>query len=98
MTTLISSRIIHPNEVSYCPPGFVGPQHLHALVRLLGYQGVAVVVAELLGVARGLLHGTLAQFTRALQHAMPRHCKLPRYDYGSNGRCTNYTYIIVYKK
>ncbi|KAJ2941818.1 hypothetical protein O0L34_g10626 [Tuta absoluta] len=65
--------------------GFVGPQHLHALVRLLGYQGVAVVVSELLGVARGLLHGTLAQFTRALQQAMPRHCKLPRYDYGSNG-------------
>ncbi|KAI5635910.1 cytoplasmic fragile-X interacting family domain-containing protein [Phthorimaea operculella] len=67
------------------PSGFVGPQHLHALVRLLGYQGVAVVVSELLGVARGLLHGTLAQFTRALQQAMPRHCKLPRYDYGSNG-------------
>ncbi|XP_038220393.1 cytoplasmic FMR1-interacting protein isoform X1 [Zerene cesonia] len=65
--------------------GFVGAQHLHALVRLLGYQGVAVVVGELLGVARGLLHGTLAQFTRALHAAMPRHCKLPRYDYGSNG-------------
>ncbi|XP_045489000.1 cytoplasmic FMR1-interacting protein [Pieris rapae] len=65
--------------------GFVGAQHLHALVRLLGYQGVAVVVSELLGVARGLLHGTLAQFTRALAAAMPRHCKLPRYDYGSNG-------------
>ncbi|KAI5635911.1 cytoplasmic fragile-X interacting family domain-containing protein [Phthorimaea operculella] len=31
--------------------GFVGPQHLHALVRLLGYQGVAVVVSELLGVS-----------------------------------------------
>lgn len=66
--------------------GFVGAQHLHALVRLLGYQGVAVVVGELLGVARGLLHGTLAQFTRALAAAMPRHCKLPRYDYGSNGK------------
>ncbi|CAG9120097.1 unnamed protein product [Plutella xylostella] len=65
--------------------GFVGAPHLHALVRLLGYQGVAVVVGELLGVARGLLHGTLAQFTQALQNAMPRHCKLPRYDYGSNG-------------
>ncbi|KAJ0169329.1 hypothetical protein K1T71_015213 [Dendrolimus kikuchii] len=65
--------------------GFVGAQHLHALVRLLGYQGVAVVISELLGVARGLLHGTLAQFTRALAAAMPRHCKLPRYDYGSNG-------------
>lgn len=65
--------------------GFVGAQHFHALVRLLGYQGVAVVLAELLGVAKGLLHGTLAQFTRALLHAMPRHCKLPRYDYGSNG-------------
>ncbi|CAG9790598.1 unnamed protein product [Diatraea saccharalis] len=44
-----------------------------------------MVVSELLGVARGLLHGTLAQFTRALQAVMPRHCKLPRYDYGSNG-------------
>ncbi|KAG6463828.1 hypothetical protein O3G_MSEX014088, partial [Manduca sexta] len=41
--------------------GFVGAQHLHALVRLLGYQGVAVVVSELLGVAQGLLHGTIAQ-------------------------------------
>lgn len=65
--------------------GFVGPQHLHALVRLLGYQGVAVVLGELLGVARGLLHGTLAQFTRALTAALPRACKLPRYDYGSPG-------------
>ncbi|KAL0858499.1 hypothetical protein ABMA27_012364 [Loxostege sticticalis] len=65
--------------------GFVGAVHLHALVRLLGYQGVAMVVAELLGVARGLLHGALAQFTRALHAVMPRHCKLPRYDYGSNG-------------
>ncbi|XP_063899384.1 cytoplasmic FMR1-interacting protein-like isoform X1 [Helicoverpa armigera] len=65
--------------------GFVGAQHLHALVRLLGYQGVAVVVSELLDVARGLVHGCIAQFTRALQAAMPRHCKLPRYDYGSNG-------------
>ncbi|KAI8431304.1 hypothetical protein MSG28_015853, partial [Choristoneura fumiferana] len=50
-----------------------------------GLPGGRWLVAELLGVARGLLHGTLAQFTRALQAAMPRHCKLPRYDYGSNG-------------
>ncbi|KPJ05339.1 Cytoplasmic FMR1-interacting protein [Papilio xuthus] len=81
-----SKQLGFPYAAQYAQyAGFVGAQHLHALVRLLGYQGVAVVVGELLGVARGLLHGTLAQFTRALAAAMPRHCKLPRYDYGSNG-------------
>lgn len=65
--------------------GFVGPQHFHTLCKLLGYQGIAVVMEELLKIVKSLIQGTLLQFTRTLMEAMPKICKLPRYDYGSPG-------------
>ncbi|XP_026473678.1 cytoplasmic FMR1-interacting protein-like [Ctenocephalides felis] len=65
--------------------GFVGTQHFHAMCRLLGYQGIAVVIEELLKTVRSLIQGSLLQFTRTLMGAMPKQCKLPRYDYGSPG-------------
>lgn len=64
-------------------------------MRLLGYQGVAVVLEELLGVARGLLQGSLAQFAKALAAAMPPVCKLPRYDYGSPGKILNRAFDTI---
>ena len=66
--------------------GFVGPCHFRTLCRLLGYQGIAVVMEELLKIVRSLVQGNLLQFTKTLMEAMPKLCKLPRYDYGSPGQ------------
>lgn len=65
--------------------GFVGPQHFHTMCKLLGYQGIAVVMEELLKIVKSLIQGSLLQFTKTLMEAMPKICKLPRYDYGSPG-------------
>ncbi|KAK3928668.1 Cytoplasmic FMR1-interacting protein [Frankliniella fusca] len=65
--------------------GFVGPYHFRTLCRLLGYQGIAVVMEELLKIVRSLIQGNLLQFTKILMDAIPKLCKLPRYDYGSPG-------------
>lgn len=65
--------------------GFVGPQHFHKMCKLLGYQGIAVVMEELLKIVKQLIQGNLLQFTKTLMEAMPKLCKLPRYDYGSPG-------------
>lgn len=55
------------------------------MCRLLGYQGIAVVMEELLKIVKLLIQGNLLQFTKTLMDAMPKICKLPRYDYGSPG-------------
>lgn len=65
--------------------GFVGPYHFRTMCRLLGYQGIAVVMEELLKIVKSLIQGNLLQFTKTLMEAMPKVCKLPRYDYGSPG-------------
>ncbi|KAK7874487.1 hypothetical protein R5R35_001571 [Gryllus longicercus] len=65
--------------------GFVGAQHFRTMCRLLGYQGIAVVMEELLKIVKSLLQGNILQFTKTLMEAMPKVCKLPRYDYGSPG-------------
>lgn len=65
--------------------GFVGAPHFRTICRLLGYQGIAVVMEELLKIVKALIQGNLLQFTKTLMEAMPKVCKLPRYDYGSPG-------------
>lgn len=65
--------------------GFVGPYHFRTTCKLLGYQGIAVVMEELLKIVKTLIQGSLHQFTKTLMEAMPKVCKLPRYDYGSPG-------------
>ncbi|ROT84477.1 putative cytoplasmic FMR1-interacting protein [Penaeus vannamei] len=65
--------------------GFLGPPHLRSIVRVLGYQGIAVVMQELLEIIHSLIQGNIHQFTKTLLQAMPKQCKLPRYDYGSPG-------------
>ncbi|XP_042216361.1 cytoplasmic FMR1-interacting protein-like isoform X3 [Homarus americanus] len=65
--------------------GFLGPPHLRSIVRVLGYQGIAVVMQELLEIIHSLIQGNILQFTKTLLQAMPKQCKLPRYDYGSPG-------------
>lgn len=63
--------------------GFIGIPHLKAIARLLGYQGIAVVLEELLKMARELLLKKLLDKIVTLFSYMPKICKLPRQDYGS---------------
>ncbi|KAF3834823.1 hypothetical protein F7725_027381 [Dissostichus mawsoni] len=45
---------------------FVGPPHIKVMCRLLGYQGIAVVMEELLKVVKSLLQGTIMQYVKTL--------------------------------
>uniref|UniRef100_A0A671RLR4 Cytoplasmic FMR1-interacting protein n=1 Tax=Sinocyclocheilus anshuiensis TaxID=1608454 RepID=A0A671RLR4_9TELE len=45
---------------------FLGPPHIKAICRLLGYQGIAVVMEELLKVVKSLLQGTILQYVKTL--------------------------------
>ena len=62
---------------------------------MLGYQGIAVVMEELLKVVKSLIQGNILQFTRTLMEAMPKDCKLPRYDYGSPGILEYYQHKLL---
>ncbi|KAF7253790.1 Cytoplasmic FMR1-interacting protein 1 [Varanus komodoensis] len=62
---------------------FVGPSHFKVICRLLGYQGIAVVMEELLKVVKSLLQGTILQYVKTLMEVMPKICRLPRHEYGS---------------
>ncbi|KAG8586722.1 hypothetical protein GDO81_005460 [Engystomops pustulosus] len=64
---------------------FVGPPHFKVICRLLGYQGIAVVMEELLKVVKSLLQGTILQYVNTLMEVMPKICRLPRHEYGSPG-------------
>lgn len=64
---------------------FVGPPHFRAICKLMGYQGIAVVMEELLKVVKSLLQGTILQYVRTLMEVMPKICRLPRHEYGSPG-------------
>ncbi|RWS24327.1 cytoplasmic FMR1-interacting protein-like protein, partial [Leptotrombidium deliense] len=65
--------------------GFIGASHFRAMSRLLGYQGIAVVIEELLKIIKSLIQGSIAQYVKTLMQVMPKICKLPLYDYGSTG-------------
>ena len=65
------------------------------MAKLLGYQGIAVVMEELLKVVKSLIQGNILQFTRTLMEAMPKDCKLPRYDYGSPGILEYYQHKLL---
>jgi hypothetical protein len=58
--------------------GFVGMPHFRCMAKLLGYQGIAVVMEELLKIMKSLIQGNILQFTKTLMEAMPKQCKLPR--------------------
>lgn len=60
--------------------GFVGMPHFRCMAKLLGYQGIAVVMEELLKIMKSLIQGNILQFTKTLMEAMPKQCKLPRFD------------------
>lgn len=64
---------------------FIGPPHFRAMAQLLGYQGLAFVLDQLLKYIKSLIQGNIAPSCRTLQGVMPKVCKLPYYDYGSTG-------------
>ncbi|XP_071951857.1 cytoplasmic FMR1-interacting protein 2-like isoform X1 [Antedon mediterranea] len=69
---------------------FVGAPHMQAMVRLLGYQGIAVVMEELLKVVKSLLQGTILQYVKILMEIMPKICRLPKFAYGCPGVISYY--------
>ncbi|KAF3838074.1 hypothetical protein F7725_009842 [Dissostichus mawsoni] len=69
-------------------PANVQPYYLYGsktICRLLGYQGIAVVMEELLKIVKSLLQGTILQYVKTLIEVMPKICRLPRHEYGSPG-------------
>ena len=44
--------------------GFVGSPHFRCMAKLLGYQGIAVVMEELLKIIKNLIQGNILQFTK----------------------------------
>ena len=71
--------------------------HFRCMAKLLGYQGIAVVMEELLKIVQSLVQGNILNFTKTLMEAMPKQCKLPRYDYGSPGKA-QFHYVVPFKK
>ncbi|MCP9257864.1 Cytoplasmic FMR1-interacting protein [Dirofilaria immitis] len=63
--------------------GFIGLPHLKAMACLLGYQGIAIILEELIKIVRNLINGPLRGHVRSVFNLMPKVCKLPRFDYGS---------------
>ncbi|CAJ0931257.1 unnamed protein product, partial [Mesorhabditis belari] len=63
--------------------GFIGMPHFKAIAQLLQYQGISVILEEVLKLARGSLQQGLKNHTREVLKLMPKLCKLPRNDYGS---------------
>lgn len=75
--------------------GFVGAPHFHAMCRMLGYQGIAVVIEIILkDIVKPLIQGNLLQFTKTLMSAMPKVPTHP-FDDGYFMEMTLY-YIIFY--
>ncbi|VDO21340.1 unnamed protein product [Haemonchus placei] len=64
---------------------FIGIPHLKAIARLMQYQGIAVILEELLKMARILISDKIKRHLKTIYSVMPKVCKLPRSDYGSPG-------------
>ncbi|KAJ8777105.1 hypothetical protein J1605_014488 [Eschrichtius robustus] len=89
-TDLATSSVFQPLNIAYSHiyssyRNFVGPPHFKTICRLLGYQGIAVVMEELLKIVKSLLQGTILQYVKTLIEVMPKICRLPRHEYGSPG-------------
>nr|XP_002730808.1 PREDICTED: cytoplasmic FMR1-interacting protein 2-like [Saccoglossus kowalevskii] len=64
---------------------FIGSQHFHSMVRLLGYHGIAVILEETLKTMKNIIQGVIMDYVKALMEAMPKSCGLPRSEYGCVG-------------
>lgn len=73
---------------------FIGMPHLRVIVRLLGYQGTAVVIEEVLKSNQMFLKGILLDYMRQLMKVMPPKCKMQSYSYGSPGILQYYLALL----
>lgn len=73
------------NAIGSLYSNFVGDIHFACMSRLLGYQGIAVVIEELLKIIKSVLQGQLQLYIAQLIEGMPKKCGLPRFEYGSTG-------------
>ncbi|CAD5220900.1 unnamed protein product [Bursaphelenchus okinawaensis] len=62
---------------------YIGQLHFTTMAKLMGYQGIATVIDELLHVARKILDEQIKPHVRVLYSLSPKSHKLPRYDYGA---------------
>ncbi|KAL5460570.1 hypothetical protein EMCRGX_G034022 [Ephydatia muelleri] len=65
--------------------GFVGQIHFQVISKLLGYQGIAMILEQLLTNMDGQINNTVKQYMAALGQGMPSKLKLPHYQYGMKG-------------
>ncbi|KAK3742408.1 hypothetical protein QZH41_020714 [Actinostola sp. cb2023] len=73
------------NAINSLYSNFFGDIHFSCLARLLGYQGIAAIIEELLKIVKSLFQGQIQQYVAQLLEGMPKKCSLPRFDYGSKG-------------
>ncbi|XP_076441680.1 cytoplasmic FMR1-interacting protein 2-like [Babylonia areolata] len=73
---------------------FIGMPHLRVICRMLGYQGIAVVIEELLKSSESFLKGIMVDYMRQLMKAMPDKCKMQMYSYGSAGILQYYLVLL----
>ena len=55
------------------------------MARLLGYQGIAVILDELLKVVKTLIQGNILELTKILMRTLKPNCKLGAYSMTSIG-------------
>ncbi|KAF7638684.1 Cytoplasmic FMR1-interacting protein [Meloidogyne graminicola] len=65
--------------------GFIGFSHFRIIAKLIGYQGIAAILGDLLSSARRLLNDQIKTHVRVLFGLAPKQCKLQRFDYGIEG-------------
>lgn len=74
---------------------FIGMPHLRVMCHMLGYQGIAVVIEELLKSMDKFVKGILLDYMKQLMKAMPDKCKMQKYEYGSPGILQYYLAMLV---
>ncbi|KAI1717201.1 cytoplasmic fragile-X interacting family domain-containing protein [Ditylenchus destructor] len=73
------------SNISAMYSGFVGLPHLRVINKILGYQGIATILDELLCMAKKVIDEPLKAHARMLFGLAPKTCKLPLYSYGTEG-------------
>ncbi|CAL2041016.1 unnamed protein product [Caenorhabditis brenneri] len=73
----------------------IGTQHLKAITRLLHYQGIAVILEELLKMTHRLLDDKIKRHVRNVFNMMPKVCKLPKTEYGSGAVLQYYCHHLA---
>ena len=66
--------------------GFIGKEHFKAIVKLLGYSGIAITIKDcILPNCKSLIQNTLLGYLRNLKVFLPENIRLPKMEYGASG-------------